>query len=83
MTGVMNHQALFFRMKNIYVYEKKGGVFMRKLKTVDTKEFYERCDFIYTYLKEKYGESWHLGNNKRMYDRYKEAIDEYEKKKRS
>jgi len=48
---------------------------MRKLKTVNTG--FEKSEFMINYLKEKYGESWHLGNNKHMYERYEEAEKEY------
>ena len=52
---------------------------MRKLKKVNKQNF-EKSEFMFNYLKEKYGESWHLGNNKRMYERYKEAENEYLKR---
>ncbi len=42
---------------------------------------FEKSVFMINYLKEKYGESWHLGNNKKMYERYEEAAKEYYKSK--
>ncbi len=56
---------------------------MRKLKkVVPIEETWKRLEFIIKYLKEKYGEeTWHCGNNKKMENRYKEAIEEYEKQK--
>lgn len=52
---------------------------MRKLKKTNTD--FEKSAFVFDYLKKKYGESWHLGNTQAMYNRYEEAVQEYERSK--